>query len=120
MSQGFKKCRSCGARNRERHDDCVRCGKPLAPVGPESSLSLPLNKPTLVVAGVIALGIGVAAFRWMATETEDETPVLRARNLPSLKLLPLRRARRVKHRGDSERPKRQPAWEWKPFKEVTT
>ncbi len=68
----MKKCRSCGAKNRERYNDCVRCGNPLAPVGPASMSGFRLGKFGLAIVGLAVLGISVAAFRWMATRPQVE------------------------------------------------
>jgi tetratricopeptide (TPR) repeat protein len=70
----FKRCRVCGAKNREKLEICVRCGEPLVPVGPPS-LAVPLTgKIGLVVVGVAVLGLSIAVFRWMATGTEEDRP----------------------------------------------
>jgi len=71
----MKKCPVCGAKNRDRFEDCIRCGEPIVLMSPS-----PLRSATGISLAAIALavlGLSAVAFRWIAlgtTDSEDLAP----------------------------------------------
>jgi len=70
----MKQCRACGTRNRDKYQDCVRCGAPLARLtreGKERSGLPPAVKLALAMTGVLV--VLVVGFRWVARGTSPST-----------------------------------------------
>ncbi len=68
----MKQCLVCGTRNREKYENCVRCGEPLASAatGAAGSSRLP-PAIKLAFAMVVLLGVMIAGFRSMARGTSS-------------------------------------------------
>jgi len=68
----MKQCRACGTRNRDKYQDCVRCGEPLVRLTAKERSGLPpAVKLALAMTGVLV--VLVVGFRWVARGTSPST-----------------------------------------------
>ena len=73
----MKQCRVCGTRNREKYQNCVRCGEPL-PSAPTRAAAGSSGFPPavkLALTIVVLLGIMIAGFRFMARGTSSSAEI---------------------------------------------
>jgi len=70
----MKKCRRCGARNRDKYTHCLRCGEPLAraSAAAASHPGLP-SSIKLTAAMLVLLAVMIAGFRFMAGERRSSS-----------------------------------------------
>ena len=68
----MKKCPVCGARNRDRFEDCIRCGEPMVPESPSRLRAA--SGIGLAGVAIAVLGLAGLAFRWIAMGAESEEP----------------------------------------------
>ena len=70
----MKQCLVCGTRNREKYENCVRCGEPLASAATGAAGSSGLSPAIkLALTMVVLLGVMIAGFRFMARGTSSST-----------------------------------------------
>ncbi len=83
------KCPSCGAKNRDHFEFCIRCSEPLVATK-SSSIAIPaVSKLALVFGGVTVLVVSLFAFRGLATRDRSEpstSPSAEAISAPSADL----------------------------------
>ena len=81
----MKKCRRCGARNRDKYTDCLRCGEPLASAGAGKTRTggvPPAIKLAVAMFGLLA--VMIAGFRFMAGgQTASGNQAVRSPSLDS-------------------------------------
>ncbi len=66
------KCPSCGAKNRDHFEFCVRCSGPLVASKPSTIVLPSVGKLGLVLGGVTVLAVSLFAFRGLATRDRSE------------------------------------------------